>query len=191
MRRLPSAGTVLGCLALILAVGVSVYAAAGSGSQPATVAPASSAAADAPSAAAAQRGKRGPRGRRGRRGLRGRVGAQGPAGPPGATGAAGSALAFAEVAGNGTIDPAVSRGIVLLSTGDGSYCLNRTDGGVANVIVSVDDIALPQGSTAVATGTQRAGAISTAGCPAGTDMAVLTRINGLIQDVGFYIAVIA
>jgi len=98
------------------------------------------------------RGPRGPRGLRGLRGLpgpagpagpAGAAGPQGPAGPqgapgpqgargaqgaPGATGAPGSALAYAHISANGTIDTARSKNIASASVADGLsvYCLKTT-----------------------------------------------------------------
>ena len=102
-RRLgwPSAGMVVGCLALIVAVGGTGYAASGSGSQGATVASSSKAAGSSPRATVAKR-----RGRRGARGRRGRVGRRGPAGAigaPGGRGAPGAEAAADPIVGSWTV----------------------------------------------------------------------------------------
>ena len=80
----PSAGMVIGCLALLVAVGGTGSAASRSGSQDASAASSSNPLGSSPQAAVARRGRRGPRGRQGPAGPRG------PAGPAGATGARGA-----------------------------------------------------------------------------------------------------
>jgi hypothetical protein len=141
---------------------------------------------------ASQRARlRGERGPQGVPGPAGAAGAAGPAGPAGPAGAPGSAIAFARVDANGIVDPAVSSGIAVLSTGSGTYCLDRTGGAVRNFVTTVDDVALPNGNTVVATGTARSAAIVSAGCPAGTDVLVVTRQNGNFTSFAFYIAIVA
>jgi hypothetical protein len=120
-------------------------------------------------------------------------GPRGPAGPPGQTGpagSAGSALAWASVGSNGVIDTASSSGIALVSHGLGTYCLNRTAGAVANVVVTQRFTIgqAPVGFTATADATT----INDAGCPTGTDILVETSGAGTPgADMPFYIAVIA
>ena len=81
------------------------------------------------------KGARGPRGVRGLRGVAGPTGPTGPAGPAGAAGAtgaqgppgpAGTALAFAHVNADGTVDAANSKGFppgVVSHTATGHYCI--------------------------------------------------------------------
>jgi hypothetical protein len=56
------------------------------------------------------------------------LGATGAPGAQGAPGAAGSAIAYARVNADGTIDPGDSKNIELVSAGGGIYCLNYTAG---------------------------------------------------------------
>ena len=85
----PAAGTVLGCLALIVAVGGSSYATGGSESHTGTVARSSEAAASASGQRGTVTRRRGRRGPRGPRGAMGPMGPMGPAGAPGPPGAPG------------------------------------------------------------------------------------------------------
>lgn len=104
-RRLgwPSAGMVIGCLALVVAVGGTGYAASGNGSQGATVASSSKAAETGSSPRATVAHRRGGRGARGRRGPVGRRGPAGAVGAPGVRGAPGAEAAGPPIVGSWTV----------------------------------------------------------------------------------------
>ena len=68
---------------------------------------------------------RGPRGLRGLTGAAGPAGPQGPAGPAGAAGAPGSAVAYARINADGTVDETNSKNIAdanVTKPGAGTYC---------------------------------------------------------------------
>jgi Collagen triple helix repeat (20 copies) len=143
------------------------------------------------------RGFRGPRGVRGPRGLRGLrgfagpagpagaagpagpagpAGAAGPAGPPGPEGPAGpegppgTALAFAHVNADGTVDAANSEGVatenVAHTADSGVYCISDLSPTPSNAVASAG-----ASGTALAIITQLGAAF---GCEAGTQVSVLT-----------------
>src|SRR5436305_7706796 len=138
------------------------------------------------------RGSQGPEGSRGPAGANGTAGAPGAPGAPGVNGTNGSALAYAFVAADGTVDPTASNGIVLRATGDGTYCLQRSAGAVASFAATIYDVnQTPVGNSRTASGTAQPADIVAAGCPAGTNLLVTTRLNGNDTDEAFYVAVIA
>jgi hypothetical protein len=100
------------------------------------------------------RGARGARGARGLRGLRGFAGPAGPAGaagpagpagatgPPGPTGPAGTALAFARITADGTVDTANSKGFppaVVSHPATGYYCISNLGFTPRNAVASAGD----------------------------------------------------
>jgi hypothetical protein len=142
--RWPTIGAVLGFLGLLIAIGGTGYAAGGGGSNDPGVAPASKAASGASTPSAiASKPKRGPRGKRGLRGPAGPRGLTGPTGPGGAVGPAGSALAFAYIGVDNTLDPSLSKNVQLLSIPTpGLYCMNVTAGTPQNVVATLGVSAL-------------------------------------------------
>jgi hypothetical protein len=142
------------------------------------------------------RGLRGPKGARGPRGLRGLRGLAGPAGPAGATGPAGpagptgpagpagpagTALAFAHVTAEGTVDAANSKGVaqgnVAHAAGSAVYCISGLSFTPRNAVASV-------GATgpSFVVATQIGAAF---GCGAGTQVSVATGDPG--EDTEFMI----
>ena len=121
--------------------------------------------------------------------IQAQLGAAGAAGAPGAPGAPGSAIAYARVNADGTIDPGDSKNIEVVSAGGGIYCLNYT-AGTPHVVITIPDLS---GSDS-----RKDQAIVTAvpglpACPAGSDIEVATAsiqltVNG---PRPFYLAVIA
>jgi hypothetical protein len=93
--------------------------------------------------ATAARGPRGPRGRRGPRGPRGPVGPQGPAGAPGAQGAPGApgapgtALGYARVSSDGTIDGTRSKALAASHPEPGVYCINGVGFNAKNAVATL------------------------------------------------------
>lgn len=138
-----------------------------------------------------ERGPQGPVGPSGAAGAAGATGAPGLAGPGGAAGAPGSAIAFARVAADRTVDPAASSGIALLAGGVGTYCLDRTGGGVENFVATINEIAVAGFNPTEIAGTAVPSEIAASNCPSGTDVLVTTRENSIYSDVAFYIAIIA
>lgn len=110
-------------------------------------------------------------------------------GAPGRTGAAGSALAFARVNGNGTIDAAASKNIALVKkTGSGAYCLNYTAGTATNVVAMIDNSGADPSLSRIG-GTANPAAVGPA-CPAGADFFIATAGDATFVDLPFYVAVI-
>jgi hypothetical protein len=80
-----------------------------------------------PAGAAGAAGAAGPAGPAGAVGAAGPAGATGPAGAPGAPGAAGSALGYAHVNGNGTVDAANSKNVTsanISHVANANYCFH-------------------------------------------------------------------
>lgn len=129
-RHLLHPGTVLGIVALIVALSGSVYAA--------TSLPTSSVTSVQIKNGSVQLKDLSPAARRALRGARGPAGAAGvagAAGAAGATGAAGSARAFGFVAATGTVDTARSKNITvtkLSGSGAGAYCVKPAPGSNIN-----------------------------------------------------------
>jgi hypothetical protein len=83
-------------------------------------------------------GPAGPPGADGVRGDQGAPGAQGIQGPSGSNGAPGSSVAYAQVAPDGTFDPAHSKGVIAVTrTAAGHYCFDLATA-VHNAVASVD-----------------------------------------------------
>jgi hypothetical protein len=89
---------------------------------------------------AAKAALEGPAGPKGATGATGPAGTAGPAGPAGAPGAPGSALAYAHVKADGTLDTANSKNISAskLTAGTGYFCVNASVP-VSNVIATAAD----------------------------------------------------
>jgi hypothetical protein len=125
-------------------------------------------------------------------GPQGPPGAQGAPGSAGTPGAPGSALAYARVSADGTVDAGVSQGISVLDSGFGLYCLDYTGGSVRNFQVTLDISGADSRKNQVS-GTAVASSIALGGaCPAGTDVEVATADNQTPATVPapFYIAII-
>ena len=79
---------------------------------------------------------------RGPRGLPGRPGTQGPQGLPGAPGEPGSAVAYARVRGDGTVDTSLSKGIaqanVSKPAGNGIYCFRNLAFTPQSVVATIE-----------------------------------------------------
>lgn len=119
-------------------------------------------------------------GRRGARGLAGAQGATGPQGP------AGTALAFAHINSDGTLDAAHSSGVSAANykhNGAGEYCFSGLSFTPHNVVATIDAASGATSMSAVAHA-----AIGTAAvCPAGTAVAVNTADNNVPGNFGTYI----
>lgn len=101
------------------------------------------------------------------------AGSQGPQGPAGATGPAGSAMAYAHVLANGTLDSAYSYNVTSVTRTDfGSYCLT-VNGTPKNI--SATAFSAPNSP---ASGTVSPSSIP-GPCPAGTDAFVSTGEPGV------------
>jgi hypothetical protein len=102
---LPSPATSIALAALFVALGGTGYAASQATSPPANVAKKKT---KKPTALRGPRGAKGPAGPQGPTGPQGSNGTAGAPGTPGAPGAPGSAVGFATISGNGTLDTAHS-----------------------------------------------------------------------------------
>src|SRR6266404_4283065 len=101
-------------------------------------------------------------------GPQGPPGPQGPQGPAGPRGPAGTALAYAHVHADGTIDQD-SGNVTVSKFPNGVYCIGVTGGTVHVAVVSLDS--LPNVG-----GTVQAGVFHASGCPANaSDILVITR----------------
>ena len=120
-------------------------------------------------------------------------GEQGAPGAPGAKGADGTALAYARIGIDGTVDLARSKGVTQANVlhdvgllGTGRYCISGLSFTPKNVVATVD----------VANGTAN-GPIVTAGaqqfntCPVGTQVTVLTTraADNFFVEQGFYVLI--
>ena len=99
--------------------------------------------------AKSRRGPRGPRGRRGPIGPRGATGPAGAPGAPGAAGPAGSALAYAHILANGTVDGGRSKNLSVKRPAVGVLCIYVS--GTAHVINATIDAKPGPGSSVYAT----------------------------------------
>lgn len=118
--------------------------------------------------------------------LHGRRGARGPAGPAGAAGKAGSALAYAHINSDGTLDAAGSLGVTaanFVHNGAGQYCFSGLSFTPKNVVSTIDAASGGTSTSAVAHA-----ALGTASvCPAGAQVAVITANNDVPGDYGTYV----
>ena len=95
-------------------------------------------------------GRTGPTGSQGTAGKAGALGATGKEGAPGKEGPAGSAVAYARIEANGTLDTAHSKNIAAAeSTGAGLYCVTPSVA-VHNVVVSEPHVGGDNGAYAQA-----------------------------------------
>lgn len=120
-------------------------------------------------------------------GRRGPAGPQGAAGPQGPAGTAGSALAYAHINADGTLDAAHSSGVTVANykhNGAGVYCFSGLSFTPHNVVATVD--AASGGTSMSAVAHVALGAAST--CPSGSQVAVLTANNNVPGNYGAYIA---
>lgn len=136
-------------------------------------------------------GKTGPVGPVGPVGPSGVAGAAGAKGATGATGPAGSALGYAHVSANGTVDKALNVAtaeVTKPAASTGFYCFSGLNFTATNASVTLEE-PFPAGETLglaprVTVGTPNAGF----GCPAGTTVLVSIRKDaGGLEDHGFYI----
>ncbi|WP_157592179.1 hypothetical protein [Solirubrobacter soli] len=133
------------------------------------------------------RGRRGPRGFRGPQGLQGPPGANGTNGAPGAPGAPGSALAYAHVFKNGTVDGNRSKNISVKRPSTGKLCIYVSGGAhviTANVDLNTDGTGARAFTT---TEPDDAGGNACEGTESGR--VVITDANGNATDDGVYISV--
>jgi hypothetical protein len=119
-----------------------------------------------------------------RRGLRGPRGFRGRTGPKGATGAAGTALAYARVAADGTVDTARAKAIAASNVthpGTGVYCFVSLGFAPKNVVATLE-----QGTSDVIYASIPA-VSSSSSCPAGA-VTVQVKLSGAPTDGAFYVA---
>jgi hypothetical protein len=119
----------------------------------------------------------------GKRGPRGPVGPAGAAGPQGP---AGSAIAYAHINSDGTLDVAGSSGVTAANyvhNGAGEYCFSGLTFTPKNVVSTIDAASGGTSMSAVAHA-----ALGTASvCPSGTQVAVIAANNNVPGDYGTYI----
>ena len=95
-------------------------------------------------------GPAGPAGPPGPTGPAGPPGPAGPAGPAGPQGPAGTALAFAHVFANGTLDPTQSFNVSITKPHPGGYCVHVISGTARVAVASLDSMANVGGSVQAA-----------------------------------------
>ena len=113
--------------------------------------------------------------------------------PAGPAGAPGSALAYAHVNSDGTLDPANSKNVSVIATKGssqakpGTYCLDVTaKQAPKNAVATMGEVGIPGSSAVGAIGVQLARADSF--CAADADAVVTTKIeNGVFVPRAFYI----
>jgi Collagen triple helix repeat (20 copies) len=135
------------------------------------------------------KGLPGPQGPKGDKGETGPAGAAGPAGPAGPAGASGTALAFADVAANGTLTASKNVTVVSHTAGTGIYCLKLTSGTPSNVVAMVDNTGADP-TNAFVSGNTAASAIAQA-CPNGgqIEMATGEEFTGVFADEAFFVLI--
>jgi hypothetical protein len=139
-------------------------------------------------------GKRGPRGRRGPRGLRGPAGQpgangiNGTNGVNGAPGAPGSAIAYAHVLKNGTVDSNRSKNITVKRPSTGRLCI-YVSGGTAHVITANVDLNTDGVGVRAYTTTEPDDANGNACEGTESGRVVIADDNGASTDDGVYISV--
>ena len=135
-------------------------------------------------------------GARGATGARGGGGATGAPGAPGAPGANGTAVAFARVAADGTLEPGDSgrenKNVVAVNvehdatTGAGHYCFGGLPFGVASAMVSPDSAGDINGNVLTSVAVQRG--VTLGSCDAQHQQArVTTLVAGVATDHRFQI----
>jgi hypothetical protein len=138
-------------------------------------------------------GAKGPKGANGTKGANGQAGVQG---GEGKKGDAGTAVAYARVAANGTLEPGDSgnqnKNVVAgnvehdATTGAGHYCFGGLPFGVASAMVSPDSAGDINGDVVASVAVQRG--INLGSCDAQHQQArVTTLVNGLPADHRFQI----
>ena len=134
---------------------------------------------------------RGPRGKRGPRGFRGPSGPAGPAGPAGQAGAAGpagSAIAYAHIKLDGTVDTARSKNISVKHPSAGLLCIYVAGGGAHVITASVDLNTTGAGARAfTTTEPDDSNGNQCEGTESGT--IVVTDSNGAKTNDGVYLSV--
>jgi hypothetical protein len=139
---------------------------------------------------------RGPRGPRGAKGAQGAQGPQGPQGPrglkgdPGPAGAAATALGYAKVNIDGSVDLAESKNVKsanVVKTGPGgaSYCFINLPF-TPNSVMATNDYNL-SAYTSIVFAALAAELPATTGCPAGTQAMVGTSVAGAAAPSPFYV----
>ena len=121
---------------------------------------------------------------RGHRGPRGATGAHGPQGP---AGPAGTALGYAHVNSDGTLDAANSSGVTATNfthPGPGEYCFQGLGFTPHNVVATIDSAGA--GSTPGPNAQIALSDVSTY-CPAGSQVGVVTQNDTAHADYGVYI----
>lgn len=150
-RQTPSPATVMSAIALFISLGGVGYAAASIGS--AQIKNNAVASKDIKNGTIVTKDiskstARSLKGATGATGARGATGAAGSVGPVGPAGAAGSALAFAHVNANGTLDTANSKNVTISPSGAiGVFCLKVTTAQAPQNVVATLDISGAGAST--------------------------------------------
>jgi hypothetical protein len=140
--------------------------------------------------AVASKAIRGPRGRRGPRGPRGFRGLAGAKGPRGLAGSDGTALGYAKVNLNGTVEPSESKGVSTANVttagpGSASYCFHNLPFTPHSLAATIDwNLSTFDSQAFVAVAQELPG---TTGCPAGTQAMVGTAKNGASSQEPFYV----
>ena len=137
-----------------------------------------------------QQGLKGPTGQKGAAGAKGATGGQG---VQGTKGEAGTAVAFARVAADGTLEPGDSgrqnKNVIAVDVqhaGAGLYCFGGLPFGVASAMVSPDSAGDPTGDATATVAIQRG--INLTGCDAAHQQArVTTLVAGAAKDHRFQI----
>jgi hypothetical protein len=136
----------------------------------------------------ALKGAKGPQGPRGLPGPNGDPGTPGRPGAPGAAGAPGSALAFAHVNADGSLDATHAQNLTqanVTQVGLSGYCFSGLIPGPNNVVATADS-ADPTGNDKEIVSGLGTGGVFT-GCPVGTQAFVLTRVAGGNTKSAFFV----
>jgi hypothetical protein len=136
------------------------------------------------------RGPRGPRGAQGAQGAQGPQGPRGLKGDPGPAGAAATALGYAKVNIDGSVNPAESKNVTsanVVKTGPGgaSYCFINLPF-TSNSVMATNDYNL-SAYTSIVFAAVAAELPATTGCPAGTQAMVGTSVAGAAAPSPFYV----
>ena len=141
-----------------------------------------------PSVLKALKGARGRQGPQGLTGASGMPGTAGRAGAPGPAGAPGSASAFAHINADGSVDATHSKNVVstnVVQVGSSGYCFFGLSQAPGNVVATPDSGNPTSNDKEVVSGLGTGGAF--AGCPAGTQAFVLTRVAGGNTKSAFFV----
>jgi hypothetical protein len=134
------------------------------------------------------KGTPGPPGPQGLPGPNGNPGIPGRVGAPGPSGAAGSAVSFAHVNADGSLDAAHSKNAVatnVVQVGVSGYCFFGLDPAPVNVVATADSSDPQSDDKEIVSGLGTGGAF--AGCPVGTQAFVLTRVAGTNTRSAFFV----